>query len=528
MTDLDLLIVGAGPTGLVAAIDAARRGLSVRIVDRNRSRTPYSKALVLHSRSMEVFDDLGCVDRLLAAGRPFKALNMLDGKEPLNRVDFSQLDWGGAPYPMWFTLPQSETERCLEEHLGSLGVEVERETAMTGLTRREDGVDVSLRRADGGEGVCRASWVLGSDGARSDVRAAIGVELSGDATRETFVLADVTIESELADAEGYNVLSPEGVLLIVPMPRPGRVRLIAHLPGVPLDPPPPLDLAFFQRLIERRAGISARLSDLGWTSAFSPKHLVARSHRAGRVILAGDAGHLHSPVGGQGLNTGIQDSYNLIWKLASVHRGHAPPSLLDTYGAERHAIAEAMIGNVRRATRLITAHNELLVRARNALVGQLFRMDFVKNLLGAGVGMLDLHYPEGPAIAAPAPGACGLLPGQRARLLAGAPALSDAVRGPLHSLLILDDRQGSEGEPERRALASLAARRAGQQARVLRVRSSAGDEGDIADPAGLIREAWEAKGPCAVWLRPDKYAGFSGGIDQIARLDAYLGALFNP
>ncbi len=529
-TDVDVLIVGAGPTGLTAAIDAVRHGLSVRIIARGPHRTPHSKALVMHSRTMEVFDDLGCVERLLGAGREFRALNIVDHWSAIARVEFSRLDWGGAPYPMWLTIPQSETERCLEEHLASEGVIVDRETTLRALQQDASGVDAELAHADGSVSRCRAAWVVGSDGARSDVRRLLDVGLVGDASGETFMLADVSIESELVDAEGYNVLSPDGVLLIVPMPEPGRVRLIAHLPGVAADPPPTIDLPMLQRLVDRRARRNIRLGDLGWTSVFSPKHLVATTHHVGRVFLAGDAGHIHSPVGGQGLNTGIQDAYNLIWKIAAVHRGAAAPSLLDTYGIERHTVASAMFEGVRKATRLLTVRSGLVLRVRNLLARLALRIPAVRNRLGPHIGMLHLRYPPSAATAAERSGLGGAPhPGERARMLADAPSLHRALRGPEHALLLFDGERAPSSVDAWTAAAELARAKAGESVRVIRVRrgeQATASSLELPDPDGAIHLAWGARRPLAAWIRPDKHIGFRGAPGAIDSLAAYLDGMF--
>jgi 2-polyprenyl-6-methoxyphenol hydroxylase-like FAD-dependent oxidoreductase len=526
-TDVDVLIIGAGPTGLVAAIDALRHGLSVRIVDQNAQRSPHSKALVLHSRSLEVLDDLGCVAPVLAAGRDFRALNILAGSRPVGRIEFRRLDWHDAPYPMWLTIPQSETERCLEDRLNALGVMVERQTALRALSQRQDGVDAELVRADGSALTCRAAWLLGCDGARSDVRHALGVTLEGDTSGEVFVLADVAMESSLVDGEGYNVLAREGVLLIVPMQRPGLVRLIAHLPNVrPDDEPPVIDLPLLQRIVDTRTGLATKLSALGWTSSFSPKHFIARSMRVGRAFLAGDAAHIHSPVGGQGLNTGIQDAYNLMWKLALVHRGLAAPTLLDTYHEERHPVGARMIHGVRRATRSLTLREGLAQSLRNRLVGLLLRFARVRDRMGAQLGMLLLRYPPSLATAAQhAPGSPR--PGERAAQQASTPALTQRLRGAHHTLLLFDGLDSALTDGEHQAAAALARSFAADAVEVVRVRRDApANDEHLPDPDGAIHRAFAAHRPLAVWVRPDKYVGFRGNARSTAALRTYLEGMF--
>lgn len=521
--DVDVLIVGAGPTGLVAASDALRHGLSVRIVDQNEQRSPHSKALVLHSRSLEVLDDLGCVEPVLRAGRDFRALNIFAGRRSLGRIEFRALAWNDAPYPMWLTIPQSETERCLEERLIALGGKVERHTALRALREGPSGVDAELLRADGRLETCRAAWLVGCDGARSDVRRALGVTLEGDSTGEVFVLADVALESTLVDGEGYNVLAREGVLLIVPMQTPGLVRLIAHLPRARPEETPVIDLPMLQQLVDTRTGLTTKLSSLGWTSVFSPKHFIAKSLRAGRVFLAGDAAHIHSPVGGQGLNTGIQDAYNLMWKLALVHRGLAPAALLDTYQAERHPVGERMIRGVRRATRGLTLRAGLAQGVRNRLAGLFLRFARVRDQMGAPLGMLHLRYAPNLATAEHA------FTGVRAPQQASTPGLTQRLRGPHHTLLLFDGLRTALTESEVRAASEVAQRFAAGAVEVVHVRrDTVAGEKHLADPAGAIHRAFDAEGALAVWIRPDKYVGFRGDPRSTESLRAFLQGLFPP
>ena len=528
MTDVDVLIIGAGPTGLVAAIDARRHGLSVRIVDQSPQRSPHSKALVLHSRSLEVLDDLGCVAAVLQAGREFRALNIVAEGRPVGRVEFRQLAWGDAPYPMWLAIPQSETERCLEERLNALGTTVERQTTLRSLRQGPRGVEADLERADGAVESCRAAWLVGCDGARSDVRRALGVALEGETSGEVFLLADVAMESLLVDGEGYNVLAREGVLFIVPMPTPGRVRLIAHLPDARPDDPPDIDLPMLQQLVDTRTGLRTTLSSLGWTSVFSPKHFIARSLRVGRVFLAGDAAHIHSPVGGQGLNTGIQDGYNLIWKLDLVHRGLAAPTLLDTYQEERHPVGERMIRGVRRATWAMTIRARPLQLVRGWVAGVLLGLARVRNRMGAQIGMLQLRYPASLATAAEPLSAGSPRPGERAAQQASTPALTERLRGTHHTLLLLDGLHESLTEREAQAATAVARTFAADAVEVVWVRREASsDATNLPDPDGAIRRAFGAHRPVAVWVRPDKYVGFRGDPRSTGALRSYLDGLFS-
>jgi 2-polyprenyl-6-methoxyphenol hydroxylase-like FAD-dependent oxidoreductase len=394
----DVIIIGAGPTGLTAAIEAARHGLSVRIVDRQDARSAFSKALVAHARTLEIFHNMGLIEKVLAAGTIFKALNVYDQNKAMMRIVFEQLAWRDALYPFWLSIPQSETERCLEEKLTQLGIQVERQTELDDLEQQPDLVRLTLKHTDGSREIADAAWVVGCDGARSTVRKLLNLDFEGRAEDEMFILADVGIESDLPEDEGYNVLSSDGVMLIVPLPVPHYRRLIFHMPSLKPHEDPEITLASLQALIDKRTYLPVKLTDLGWTSHFSVKHFVVSQHRHGRVCLAGDAAHIHSPVGGQGMNSGIQDAYNLMWKLALVQHGQAKPLLLDSYEAERHPVAKNLIKRVSIATRIITTSHPISRILRNQLGRLLINTKAVKNRLGRNVAMLDLNYRKSPIV----------------------------------------------------------------------------------------------------------------------------------
>lgn len=395
--DVDVLVVGAGPSGLVAAAEAVRHGLSVRIIERKAARGAFSKALVVHARTLEVFATMGIAEEIRRVGAPFAALNahFADGRRRV-RVDLLGLPWGDTDYPYWLSVPQYDTERVLEAHLASLGGAVEFSCGLQDFTNNGDTIDAVLQRVDGTETV-RARWIVGADGGRSTVRDLAGITLKRTGAGTTFMLADVKSTSDLVEDEGHVHLAGQGLLLIVPMPEPGRWRLIAHMPNPsPGDEGegPVIDPVGLDEIIRQRTGIEFGSHDVAWTSRFDLTHGVADRFRAGHVFLVGDAAHIHSPVGGQGLNTGVQDAHNLMWKIAQSQ--NLPPQqaedLLDSYEAERRGTAAPMVRGVARMTAIMTLRGRLLHRLRGWLAPMVLARPKVQARLGRGVGMLDLSY----------------------------------------------------------------------------------------------------------------------------------------
>ncbi|WP_136709370.1 FAD-dependent monooxygenase [Agromyces sp. H66] len=402
--DVDLLVVGAGPTGLTAACEALRLGLTVRIVDRKQGLSTHSKALVTHARTMEVLETMGVADAMLEAGVPFAALNAHagPGRRP-TRVDLLGLPWGDTSYPFWLSIPQYATEQVLEQHLQNLGGAVEWGTTFADLDDRGDHV-VARIEVGGEPQEVRARWVIGCDGGRSTVRDQIGLRLDRRESGVRFLLADVAGTAPLVEDEGYAYLAPEGLLIIVPVPEPGRWRIIAHVDDAEERT---IDAAYLDDLIAERTGLDFGARDVGWTSRFTLSHGVADAYRRGRVFLAGDAAHVHSPVGGQGLNTGIQDAHNLVWKLAESGRAQsraAAEALLDSYERERRAAGAKMVATVARMTALITVRNRGIRRVLGWIAPRALALPRLHARLGRGAGMLETAYPDGPMDAGPGAG----------------------------------------------------------------------------------------------------------------------------
>ncbi|MEV0201213.1 FAD-dependent oxidoreductase [Nonomuraea sp. NPDC050691] len=336
----DVLIVGAGPTGLTLAVDLVRRGIACRVVEQAPEPSGGSKGKGLQPRTLEVFDDLGVVDPVLATAAVYPPLLVRLGRVPIWRARMhKQVQATDAvPYPMVLMHPQWRTEAVLRERLAALGGKAEHGAALTAFEQDPQGVTAGLSTGES----LRARYMVAADGGRSPVRKALGIGFTGQTREEErMVLGDVRAEGLGRDHIHVWVRPGRGMVALYPMPGSDTFQFLASLkPGAT----PEHTLRGFQKLFaERSTPRGVRLTELLWSSLYRVNIRLADRYRAGRIFLAGDAAHVHPPAGGQGLNTGVQDAYNLGWKLARTLAG-APESLLDTYEEERRPIAAAMLG----------------------------------------------------------------------------------------------------------------------------------------------------------------------------------------
>ncbi|MBC9725832.1 FAD-dependent oxidoreductase [Streptomyces sp. TRM68367] len=351
-----VVVVGAGPTGLTAACELLRHGVRVRVLDKRDEPSGHSKALLLWPRTVEVLAQLGVEKEARGRAIPIGRFSYYSSGRPVARLDF---DAETTP----LCLPQRGTEDVLRELLGRLGGRVERGWTLQGLDQRADAVELRLTDPEGADRTLTADWVIGADGAHSTVRDALGVPFEGATYANAFMLADAHGGRHLARDEAHYFQSPGGVLVVVPLPD-GRHRWFVNAPHGEETATLPL----LQRLVDERGPGGVALEDPEWISTFRVHHRLAARMRQGRCFLTGDAAHIHSPAGGQGLNTGLQDAHNLAWKLAGVIQGRFGTPLLDTYERERHAVARQVVRDTDIQTRAWLVSVPWKIRARDALL----------------------------------------------------------------------------------------------------------------------------------------------------------------
>jgi 2-polyprenyl-6-methoxyphenol hydroxylase-like FAD-dependent oxidoreductase len=522
---LDVLVVGAGPTGLTLAAQLQAFGATVRIVDRHLDRVHESRALAVQPRTLEVLRGLGVTEELIARGNNAVWARLHAGGRVV-RVRLFGLGLDDTAYPFLLLVSQAETEQVLGDHLAGCGVPVERGVELVGFHADPDAVSCTLRHQDGRIEQVRARYLVGCDGARSTVRHGAGIPFQGGAYPQTFALADLEVDGLDHDA-AHAFLGQEGIMLFFPLGRPASWRMLAMHPTLQgrREPAQPT-LEELQALADAMTGGSVRLYDPVWRTYFGLQHRHATGYRAGRVFLAGDAAHVHSPAGAQGMNTGIQDAWNLGWKLAQVSRGVADQALLDSYDAERRPVGGFVVRFTDRAFLAATSTNPLIRALRTQLVPRVLplvlRFDRTVAYGFRTISQLNISYRHSPAVQEGrpplrrGPKAGDRLPDARIVRDGQACWLGEALAAPGFHLLLC----GPPGDRHASQLTALRHRYPDTLAVHHLTREAT--PGALEDLDGQVSARLGVERTAQYLIRPDGHIGYRCGGDDLAGLQRYL------
>jgi 2-polyprenyl-6-methoxyphenol hydroxylase-like FAD-dependent oxidoreductase len=543
---VEILVVGAGPVGLSLACALHRQGVGCLLIDADEGPTPRneSRALGIQARTMEVFRAFGLAGRIQDEGRPMHGLGLFRAGRPLGRIRFELDGDVAAEFRHPIILSQARTERLLLECLQAMGGAAAWGRKLESFTQDAEGVSARVVDLDGTPREVRASWMIGCDGARSAVRRGLNLAFEGGEYEERFLLADLHVGWSMPDDQAVIALTPGGPMVCFPLPEPGRWRLVDTTGLVDAQTPEAI-ADRFRSLVNEHVAPGTVVDEPSWTSSFRLHRRVVDRYRVGRCFVAGDAAHLHSPAGGQGMNTGIQDAFNLAWKLALAVQGRAAEGLLDSYQAERRPVAVGVLRGTDVMTRVVTLRNPLARTVRNRLFAIAGGLSAVRHRVSLQLSELAVNYRQSPIVAGDDPGWLeaigrgGLAGLRRERAFAGGPRagdrapdvplrseiqpgdpawsrLSDALSEPCHHLLVFEGLEPTDGPvPDGRAIEALVEASRGRDWLVpWRVRNArTADDGAAAarillDPDGVLHRAYGALAPCLYVIRPDGYIGY--------------------
>jgi 2-polyprenyl-6-methoxyphenol hydroxylase-like FAD-dependent oxidoreductase len=521
----DVVIVGAGPTGLTLAARLQQFGASVRIVDRQLDRAHESRALAMQPRTLEVLRGLGIAETLVERGNDAVQLRMHVG-ERIVSIRLFDIGLEDTAFPFLLFISQAETEAILNEQVATLGVPVERGVELVGFSTGSEEVACTLRRADGSTEHVRCRYLVGCDGAHSTVREGAGIAFEGGTYPQTFVLADLEVDGGLEHGAAHAFLGDEGILLFFPLGTPATWRIVGMRPSTEhgrarVQEAEPLSLDELQRICDRFTGGTLRLHDPVWLTHFRLHHRQAARYRSGRVLVAGDAAHVHSPAGAQGMNTGIQDAWNLGWKLALVARGVADGALLDSYESERLPVGRLVLRFTDRASSVVTTDRAVVRLMRTQIVPRLLPL-LLRIRRGREFGFrtlsqLAIRYRKSPAVeerpGAPraGPRAGDRLPDARIVRDGRESWLHEALTAPAFHLLLCGP---ATGWPDDRVAALR--ERHGALLAVHRLTGAQAAPEILLDPSGEALARLGVVEAAQYLVRPDGHIGYrSGGTDTL-------------
>jgi 2-polyprenyl-6-methoxyphenol hydroxylase-like FAD-dependent oxidoreductase len=529
-TTTDVLVIGAGPTGLTMANLLTRSGVSVRILDKKPEPTESSRAIVVHAKILELFDRLDLTDRMIEEGQPLQGAQFLSQGRPAGKLAF--LNGRGAkrtPYPFGLIFGQDQTEHLLIQTLGEARIQVEWNTELLTLEQSQEGARAHVRHTDGNEETIEAKWLIGADSSHSSVRHALGLGFTGQTYAQTLFVADLDIEWDLGPRQGAMDLARGGFFLFIPMLGEGRFRLFGSLPPELADRDT-LTLDDVRRIVNTGSGMHVNILKERWISIYRTHQRMAERFRVGRVFLAGDAAHIHSPAGGQGMNTGIGDAFNLAWKLALVVKGQANEKLLDSYEAERIPFARAILRGSDLGFQVLGATGSGLRLFKLLVLPQIFRLvsslSFFKRRTFWLFAQLWTSYRKSPVVAESGSVKQGLRAGDRAPFglfESGEDvgmSLFKKLRDQDHHLLLFEGKKPTQSQADFPELEARVQDLLNEYQVPIHLHA-------IAAANHSLHDAYRADAPALFLVRPDGHIAYRGSAEDLAGLRSYLDGLFH-
>jgi 2-polyprenyl-6-methoxyphenol hydroxylase-like FAD-dependent oxidoreductase len=539
-TTHDVLVVGAGPVGLTLAGDLLRRGIRCRLIDKAPEATQQTKAVGIQAKTLELLAKMGMAHIAVERGLKVPVFSLYSDGKRLTRIDFREhlLD---SPYPYALMLPQHETERILTEHLQSQGGAIEWQTELISFTQDEQRVEAELRHADGQVERVRVGFLVGCDGAHSTVRHLLGLNFAGTTSELSLAVGNVRLTWDLSSDELFAFLHQGNFIGYFPMADGHHRVVIAYEPDK--GPTGEVTLSEVQQVIDTCGPAGARVSDPTELTRFHVNQRRAEDYVRGRIFLAGDAAHIHSPIGAQGMNTGMQDALNLGWKLALMVRGQASARLLESYSAEREQVGEALLHGTQLAMRVALTRNTLLVVLLNALAPIVFSsLPVAAQRLVESISEISIAYPHSPISVDQRDKKGALHSGDRApnalvRVHEGAEpqSLFEIFSSQRSILLVLAAKlEAAAVERQWREIADLLSPGYHEmiEAYLVTEKAASGSEQEarqiLYDFTGELHQRYEAEQGGLVLIRPDGYIGFWGQFGATEPLRDYVKALFVP
>lgn len=505
----DVLVVGAGPTGLSLACQFVRHGVDFVVVEKNEGVTPYSKAIGVHARTLEIYEQMGLARDAVERGTIAGKVRLLAGGELRGEFDLSEIGEGMSPYPFVLMLEQSKNERLLYDYLRGRGEDVRWNTSLESFTQTGGGVTALVKTAEGEARTVEAKYLVGCDGAKSPVRHALGLSFEGSTFERTFYVADAQVDCQFGHDALTVSLSKETFVVFFPLKGEKRYRIVGVFPEEFAKDEGDVLYEEIEARIKREAELELDVHDVEWLSTYRVHTRHVGRFSEGRCFLAGDSAHIHSPAGAQGMNTGIQDAYNLAWKLALVLKGSAGEKLLDTYDGERLENAKNLLRTTDRMFQLAAGPEWFLSFLRMnvfpAAAGYLFSFDSVRRFVFPLVSQTGISYRHSPLSLHAGDDDFKVKAGDRMPYFTvEGESVYDRLRGPKFHLLFFTDETASARSPE-----------------------PAGSDADLVDlnviPLGpRVKELFGTERPFNVLLRPDNYVGRISAGPPSGGLEGYL------